>query len=95
MPTERQLQLARWATEVELLPEGYEPIPEQIDRATFAVAVGENHLAPTAERYAVSAARVTVLEGRANPLPGEPFTTYFSRRTLAAREYERLRRELG
>lgn len=67
--------------------------PQQINRAAFTVA--ENHLAGPGERYAVSSARVTVLKGRTNPLPDEPFTTYFSRRTMAVREYARLYRVLG
>ena len=96
MATERQLQLARWAAEVQLLPEGYEPVPALIAReGRFAVAVGENVTARPGERYAVSAGRVQVLEGRAAPLPGEPFTSFFSRRNMAERELERLVSELG
>jgi hypothetical protein len=92
---QRRAELVRWAEEVQLPPEGYRPLPALVDRAQFAVCVAENRDARPAERYAVCAARVSVLEGRENPLPGEPFTSYFSRSNIARREYERLRRTLG
>lgn len=55
MMQDKQLELARWAEEVQLLPEGYEPITGLVSRSTFAVAVGENPNARPGERYAVAA----------------------------------------
>ena len=95
MATKKQLELARWAKEVQLPPEGYEPIPELVVKRQFGVCAAENVNAAPGERYAVSAARVSVLEGRDDPLPGEPFTKYFSRRNVAEREYARLVQTLG
>ncbi len=92
---QRQAELVRWALEVQLPPEGYQPIPALVSRRQFAVCVAENHDARPGERYAVSAARASVLEGRDNPLPGEPFTSYFSRSNMAEREYDRLVQTLG
>ena len=88
-------ELVHWTLEVQLPPGGYQPILGLVDRRQFGACVAENNDARPGERYAVSAARVSVLEGRDAPLPGEPFTFYFSRRNMAAREYDRLRRELG
>lgn len=93
---ERKEQLLeRWTEEVQLLPEGYRPIPELISRGRFAVAAGENPGARPGERYSVAAARTAVLEGKSNPLPGEPFTSHYSRRRFAEGEFERLVGELG
>jgi hypothetical protein len=60
----------------------------------MTVAYGENPSAPHAERYAVAAARTPVLEGRGTPLPGEPFTEFYSREHLAERRYVALAKEL-
>ena len=35
MTQDRQLELARWAEEVQLLPEGYEPVTGLISRGTL------------------------------------------------------------
>jgi hypothetical protein len=92
---QRQTELVRWAKEVQLPPEGYEPIPGLVGRRQFGICAAENAGARPGERYAVSAARVGVLEGRDDPLPGEPFTKYFSRSNIAEREYARLVQTLG
>ncbi len=95
MTQDKQLELAQWAEEVQLLPEGYEPIPGLVTRSTFAVAVGENPNARPGERYAVAAGRTAMLLGKVRPLPREPFTSEFPRRNIAEREYNRLVDELG
>ena len=87
---QRKTELVRWAKEVQLPPEGHEPIRGLVGKRQFGVCVAENAGAAPGERYVVSAARVSVLEGRDDPLPGEPFTKYFSRRNIAEREYARL-----
>ena len=92
---QRKAELVRWAQEVQLPPEGYQPITGLVSKRQFGVCVAENHDACPGERYSVSAARVSVLEGRDTPLPGEPFTSYFSRPNIAQREYERLVQTLG
>ncbi len=92
---QHKAELVRWALEVQLPPEGYRPVPGLVSRRQFAVCVAENHDARPGERYSVSADRVSVLEATATPLPGEPFTTYRSRRNMAEREFERLVSELG
>ena len=92
---QRKMELVRWAQEVQLPPEGYEPIRGLVSKRQFGVCLAENVNAAPGERYAVSAARVSVLEGRDDPLPGEPFTKYFSRRNVAEREYARLVQTLG
>ncbi|MBA3491093.1 MAG: hypothetical protein H0T55_03320 [Rubrobacteraceae bacterium] len=92
---QRKMELVRWAREVQLPPEGYEPIPGLVSKRQFGVCVAENVNATPGERYAVAAARVGVLEGRDTPLPGEPFTHYFSRSNVAGREYDRLVQTLG
>ncbi|MBA3390266.1 MAG: hypothetical protein H0U02_13030 [Rubrobacter sp.] len=95
MATKRQMALARWANQIQLPPDGYEPIPGSVSKRRFAVCLSENASASPGERYTVSAARVSVLEGRDTPLPGEPFTSYFSRSNIAEREYARLVETLG
>jgi hypothetical protein len=92
---QRNTELARWAEEVQLPPEGYTPFSGLVSRRQFGVCTAENVNAAPGERYAVSAARVGVLEGRDTPLPGEPFTRYFSRFKIAEREYDRLVQTLG
>ena len=92
---QRKAELVRWAEEVQLPPEGYKPIAGLVARKQFGVCAAENVNAAPSERYAVSAGRVSVLEGRDNPLPGEPYTLYFSRRNIAEREYDALVGKLG
>jgi hypothetical protein len=92
---QRKMELVRWAKAVQLPPEGYEPIPGLMSKRQFGVCTAENVNATPGERYAVCAARVSVLEGRDDPLPGEPFTKYFSRRGIAEREYVKLVQTLG
>ena len=65
---QRKTELVRWAKEVQLPPEGHEPIRGLVGKRQFGVCVAENAGAAPGERYAVSAARVSVLEGRDNPL---------------------------
>jgi len=91
----KKKELVRWAKAVQLPPEGYQPIPGLISKRQFGVCTAENVNATSGERYAVCASRVSVLEGRDDPLPGEPFTKYFSRRGIAEREYVKLVQTLG
>lgn len=92
---QRKMELVRWAKAVQFPPEGYEPIPGLLSKRQFGVCTAENVNATPGERYAVSAARVSLLNGRDDPLPGEPFTKHFSRRGIAEREYVKLVQTLG
>jgi len=48
---QRKMELVRWAREVQLPPEGYEPIPGLVSKRQFGVCVAENVNATPGEPF--------------------------------------------
>lgn len=92
-------ELLVWAEESGLVPESDVALDVRGTQPgdQFAVALAEdreNDRSP-GERYSVSTARMTLLEGRAKPLRGEPFTEFFSRRRFAEQRMQVIGDELN